>query len=603
MKCDETKPICGPCAKKERICDYATSERHRVDPAASDRPVPRTLPDLSTTQQAPTSQQINDPSENGPNPGPVHHEPQLNPGYTWAASEGETDPPPAPLLEYRSEDELTPGQTSETLHGDYLSPSTASLAAVRWLGLLAGGFPGDNLQQSTVSNVWESHNLALGHSENDDPPQVSSLQRATQVLDSPCGGAASLDVTNGHATEGSALTEMQIWQSREPIELSPAEQALFEHFVHHVSAWIDFFDPTNKFSTLVAHLALRNAGLLNAILALAFRHLAVQPGQDDPVIVNKPELALQYYYQTLHYVRRAMLYPTYKTSLELLSTALIISAYEMLDNSTNDWEHHLEGVFLIQRSQTIHGETGGLQSAVWWAWLCQDLWAAFREKRKTLTFWVPQKPLSVLLPHELANRSIYNAAKVISFCATTTTSENIQRQINEATLLRTTLEEWRRHLTVEFSPLPLGSRDASSCFQPVWIRPPEFGKSFTHSIESSMEICLSGRAAVAVQFFSVSYILLISHEPCLGGLERHLERQSAIRRCVENICGIGMTLKDNASSLMSSQALFIAGIHTQEIHFRGAILDLLEACRERCGWPVKSLGDELQQIWENQASL
>ncbi|CAG7994038.1 unnamed protein product [Penicillium salamii] len=482
MKCDEVKPICGPCAKKERICDYATSETHRVDPAASDRPVTRTRPDLSATQQIPNSEQINNPNQNSPNTDPVHHEPQLNPGYTWAASEGKTDPS-APLLEYRSEDELTPGQTSETLHGDYLSPSTASLAAVRWLGLLAGGFPGDNLQQSTVSNIWESHSLALGHSENDDPPQVSSLQRATQVLDSPCGGAASLDVTNGHATEGSALTEMQIWQSREPIELSPDEQALFEHFVHHVSAWIDLFDPTNKFSTLVAHLALRNAGLLNAILALAFRHLAVQPGQDDPVIVNKPELALQYYYQTLHYVRRAMLYPTYKTSLELLSTALIISAYEMLDNSTNDWEHHLEGVFLIQRSQTIHGETGGLQSAVWWAWLCQDLWAAFREKRKTLTFWVPQKPLSALLPHELANRSIYNAAKVISFCATTTTTENIQRQINEATTLRTTLEEWRRHLTVEFSPLPLGSRDASSFFQPVWIRPPEFGKRFPQSIK------------------------------------------------------------------------------------------------------------------------
>lgn len=228
---------------------------------------------------------------------------------------------------------------------------------------------------------------------------------------------------------------------------------------------------------------MHNAGLLNAILALAFRHLALNPRLGDQAIISKPEVALQYYYQTLHYVRRAMQYPTYKTSQQLLSTALIISAYEMLDNSTNDWEHHLEGVFLIQRSQTIHGETGGLYSAVWWAWLCQDIWAAFREKRKTLTFWVPQKPLSVLLPHELATRSIYNAAKVISYCATMTTEENIQHQINEATRLRTMLEDWRRHLSVEFSPLPLGSRDESLCFRPVLIHPPEFGMyHYTNSV-------------------------------------------------------------------------------------------------------------------------
>ena len=190
---------------------------------------------------------------------------------------------------------------------------------------------------------------------------------------------------------------------------------------------------------------------------------------------NKEEAALQYYYQTLHYVQKAMQYSGYKTSLELLATTLIISAYEMLDNSTNGWERHLEGVFLIQRSQTIHGESGGLHSAVWWAWLCQDIWAAFREKRETLTFWVPRKPLSELLPHELATRSIYITAKVISYCAHATTEENILRRVDGAARLRKMLDDWQRYLTIEFSPLPLGSREHSSCFRPIWIRPPAFG--------------------------------------------------------------------------------------------------------------------------------
>lgn len=217
---------------------------------------------------------------------------------------------------------------------------------------------------------------------------------------------------------------------------------------------------------------------MNAILALASRHLALKPRLDNENMPNKEEAALQYYYQTLHYVQKAMQYSSYKTSLELLATTLIISAYEMLDNSTNDWERHLEGVFMIQRSQTIHGESGGLRSAVWWAWLCQDIWAAFREKRKTLTFWVPQKPLSSLLPYELAMRSIYITAKVISYCADMSTKESIQSRIYEGIRLRTMLDDWRRNLTIEFSPLPLRPRDRSKCFRPIWIRPASFGKCY-----------------------------------------------------------------------------------------------------------------------------
>ncbi|KAJ5187256.1 hypothetical protein N7449_010250 [Penicillium cf. viridicatum] len=461
MKCDEIKPECGPCTKKDKICDYANSNRHNVDSAATNKVVPESFSILSTTQQTPPLEQNIDhvPSEH--NPGEVHYQPHGASDHARTASEADLNPSPPAMLEYRLENEGIPSQSPGGMHGDYFSPSTTSLAAVRWLGLLASGFPSDGPQLSTLSDSWENQSLSLGYQSGDGPTQPSSLQRAPQVLDGPSGGrSASQDVTDGRFTESSALTEGQGWQSQKPIDLLPAEQTLFEHFVHQVSP------------------LLRNAGLLNAVLALSFRHLALNLSLDDQNITSKPEEALQYYYQTLHYVGRAMQSSAYKISLELLSTALIISTYEMLDNSTDDWERHLEGVFLIQRSQTIHGETGGLKSAVWWAWLCQDIWAAFREKRKTLTFWVPQKPLSVLLPHELATRSIYIAAKVVSYCATETTQENIQHQINEAMRLRSMLEDWQRHLTVEFSPLPIRSREASSCFQPVWISPPAFGMLF-----------------------------------------------------------------------------------------------------------------------------
>lgn len=297
---------------------------------------------------------------------------------------------------------------------------------------------------------------------------------------------------------------------------------------------------------------------MNSILALSCRHLSLNPRLHHGELPNG-EAALQYYYQTLHYVQKAMEYSTYQVSLELLSTTLIISAYEMLDNSSNDWERHLEGVFLIQRSQIIHGESGGLQAAVWWAWLCQDIWAAFREKRKTLTFWIPQKPLASLSPYELAARSVYVTAKVINFCSqqvpTATAEGSIQIRIDKAHRLHAMLDDWRKHLTIEFSPLPVTSQGRSTFFRPIWICPPAFGlyrilvPFFIDELTSS--------PGVAMQLYYAARILLLSHEPSLGGLSKYLERQTVIQRCVEGICGIATTLKDDASSLMSSQALFI----------------------------------------------
>lgn len=223
---------------------------------------------------------------------------------------------------------------------------------------------------------------------------------------------------------------------------------------------------------------MRNAGLLNAILALSSRHLAINPERSLHDHPNR-EISLQYYYQTLHYVQKAMQYSSYKTSLELLATTLIISTYEMLDDSSQDWQRHLEGVFLIQRSQVIHGDSGGLKAAVWWAWLCQDVWAAFRERRKTLTFWVPKKTYADLSPSEIAARSMFVLAKVINYCSREEcilAEINLQARADKAKHLRSMLDEWWSHLTVEFSPLPAMTPDSSAAFQPVWIRTPAFGK-------------------------------------------------------------------------------------------------------------------------------
>ena len=60
-----------------------------------------------------------------------------------------------------------------------------------------------------------------------------------------------------------------------------------------------------------------------------------------------------------------------------------------------------------------------------------------------------------------------------------------------------------------------------------------------------------------MQIYHVSQILINVHEPCFGGMEVFMERQKMLQDSIEAVGGIGMTLTDDASSVVSSQCLFI----------------------------------------------
>lgn len=218
---------------------------------------------------------------------------------------------------------------------------------------------------------------------------------------------------------------------------------------------------------------------MNAVLAVSCHYASVDP-QSNAIERNDHHTPLQYYDQTLHYVQKAMRYSSYQTSKELLATTLTISIYEMLTGSRKDWDRHLQGVFWILRSQKIDVETDGVESAVWWAWLRQDIWAAFREKRMTYTTWRPTKSYAELSPYEHASRSVWIMAQVVSFCCFDMSGINGSARINErlerAKELHQMLEDWNKNMGVEFAPLPARPHDGRSPFRPISIHPPCFGK-------------------------------------------------------------------------------------------------------------------------------
>lgn len=311
---------------------------------------------------------------------------------------------------------------------------------------------------------------------------------------------------------------------------------------------------------------------MKAILALASRH-ALGIGRDPNTDVSVP---IQYYYETLHYVQEALHYTTYTCSEELLATSIIISTYEMLDDANSNWQRHLKGVFWIQRSQDVNGQSGGLRQAVWWAWLRQDLWAAFREKRACFSFWRPVKAVSELTQDELANRAIYLLSQAVNFFAH---SESASMTISQKSLAGETileaLEQWRACLGPAFRSLPT-TEPLLSEFRPIWIHPPHY--------------------AVAMQAYHFATILVTLQLPT-AGFQSYLQTQRVLSEAVGTICGIAMELKDEGCQILCAQCLFGAGLCTQDLKSRETIIALIKDCEARAGWPMSTLITDLGVEW------
>lgn len=248
------------------------------------------------------------------------------------------------------------------------------VAPLRWFGLLATDAADVSLDLPALENLSENA-LAQRYHLHPDGVSVNELHTPSQTPAALAQGLAFqnpsklLQVSSSSSIppanhDGSSIEESQYWQSPEPIQLKDHEHDMFQRFVTGVASWIDLYDPLKHFSTFVPHLALHNEGLMKAVLAVGARHLSLKPVHCGDSSIDRTA-AVQYYYETLQYLQSAMRYTSYKNSLELLATVLVVSTYEMIDGAGKGWERHLKGVFWIQRSRDINGESGGLPQANW----------------------------------------------------------------------------------------------------------------------------------------------------------------------------------------------------------------------------------------------
>lgn len=434
--------------------------------------------------------------------------------------------------------------------GDTLTPN---FGPVEWYDLLAEDAI-NNMQGQPHSSRWNF--------------DITSLSRRQSPRQSLVPDPAENPFNNGEAeTINSTVTlPTQPWNTEHRIELKRDEIIFFEHFISVVAPILDLFDPAKHFANVVPHLALRNVGLLRSLLAVGACHMALYqpqeqsiemtvrtpgtPGSTSSAPPSTSRIAEQFYYETLHYLSQNLLYQSYTNSLEILATALMISTYEMFLTAGNsdhsNWDRHLRGAFWIQRNSDTNCEsTHGLQRAVWWAWLRQDVWAAFRTGRPALTIHQMKTPLSSLSTDELATRIIYIAAKCVQFAATPKGGD-IAGYIEAGETLMRMLDAWKSMLPSSFESIPVvlavapspSSLSEATQIAPIWIHPPAH--------------------AAAIQTYHFARIIMILNQPSTGGLNMYQIRFKLLRESTTTICGIAIAQQSQnlPSAFVSFQAVY-----------------------------------------------
>ncbi|TID07198.1 Transcriptional regulatory protein moc3 [Colletotrichum higginsianum] len=650
IKCDEGKPKCAQCCKSDRGCEYAQpaapeealETRHRsqsVVSTAADQDLPDDyLPGLPNAAEGTTDSGVVVTP-------PVPKDAPASTATAAVAAAATAHPvdfatPFVPSFDPADpcgttlgvEETLQPSVSDADLGFSPLALSQTSLLNIspfEWYDLLA---------QDAINNIQRLNSLSGGETRWAFDESTLS-RRQSPIPESPRDGNEG---PPGFGQEDAPVT--QPWNTTSNIELSESDLAYFRYYVDVVGPILDLFDPERHFSNVVPHLAVRNIGLLKSILAVAARHMSLGSTasiDDGPAPSNPPSpdtsypgggqaeteparMATQFYYETLQYLSHTLLYPSYANSHEILATAIMISTYEMFDAdgpSTNgDWERHLRGAFWIQRSQNNNGESAdGLRRAVWWAWLRQDIWAAFRSGRRTLTIFQPQRRIRDLGSDELVTRILFIAAKCVEYAsrdADAAPVRDLQHRLNHGNRLLRSLEEWRQALPASFAPIsaaptpvpetasaagiPFASSPTSSAghsrrdsvcassvksaskqiFHPVWIHPPSH--------------------AGAMQMYHFARAIVLLAQPTTGGLNAYRQRQRSLTESLHTVCGIANSCRDTdpAMAFVNVQAVFAVGQCAQDKQKQSEILPILDRALAISKFPVKGLTQALRRLWD-----
>ncbi|ROV92478.1 hypothetical protein VSDG_06664 [Cytospora chrysosperma] len=382
--------------------------------------------------------------------------------------------------------------------------------------------------------------------------------------------------------------EEDVW----PLE-SREEAMLFRHYIQKLSICLDVCDPGQSFETVVPPRAGTCKILLNAIFALAAKHLSHTASYD-------PYASDRYHQECLNTLIPILNHEHHTMSDEnLFAATIILRMWEEMEVKHSGHDAH---GYLLGIQAFVHHSVGGdgppgtrylmpgsLSGAAFWVGLRQEIYSAMMN----------QQPLRINLVHSLvdrmlvptddfgwANRACVHCADVLNFCF------GDGGAVSRAGGLQwwTELDEYNRGWTAS---LP-------STFTPIFYREPNREKGDVFPEIWYQSAC----HALGVQHHLLAELFLVSFDPKIpriGGQRKEAAKRTneRIQNIVRRVCGIGLCNQWTPPSMFTAcMAIAAFGDQFQDRQDQEACMNILKRTEKDHARPTEAVQQQMMKSWD-----
>ncbi|KXH26973.1 hypothetical protein CSAL01_11046 [Colletotrichum salicis] len=560
LRCDRVLPICGRCLMTGRECKKGykfRAPKHAVFKESHKWPAPpKKLKFIDETRGVELGEDL-DSNESV-------HDSALD--VDEAGTEAATDV----ATEVAS---TSPGTVTAVLHStvaeDQRRPSIYAAKAASW------PLPGDESRPGAKSvgdggdvvdePVQPPHRISLSAPGADNHSQHGSRREHS-------GSVVSLPPMQSvlPPLEG-IYTDRPVW----PIH-GRKEATLFRHYVDKLGFWLDACDPSRHFEVEVPQRAGSCPILLNAIFALASRHLSLTSAYDS-LASNR------YHEQCLNYLIPLLDHAGTVSDENLFAATIILRVLEEIDVNTlgQDTHGHLLGIHAFVNAGDRFLMPGTLTAACFWAGLRQEIYSAVINQqvvRMNLGHAIVDRSATPADDFIWANRAIVHCADVLNFCFGSEAGSVLQwGQLEMAN------REWKNALPPSYTPIFFRERTDEEAFPEVWYQ------KACHII------------AVQHHILAEMYLVLFNPSiPRVGGGRKAAEKRltQQIQDLLRSLCGIGMCNQWSPPAMFTAcMGIAIAGDRFDTRYDQEALLKMLSITEKAHARPTTAVRDQLMHAW------